>query len=1082
MVLSMGTGASVPRVLRFDHVSVEHGLSQSAVNCIYQDRSGIMWIGTENGLNRYNGFEFTVYKHDPRDPSSLAKDYIWSIAEDRSGRLWVGTDGGGLHRFDPLTGGFERWRHDPADANSLSNDFVRALVEGPDGDLWVGTDGGGLDRFDPDSGTWRHYRHDSGNNATISSDRVRTLYLDSENRLWVGSVNGGVDRLDAVSGSFRRHRFFEPTPGKDQSIFSLYEDREGFIWIGTAEDGLFRHHVATNQTTRFAAEDGQGLPSNRISSLIVDPSKTLWAGTDRGLAEWDPHSNSFTAYKREPSLPDSLSHDKVISLFVDRGGVMWVGTKAGGLNKWTSYAAVFKHYRRLPGQQRSLSNDIVTSFARDSSGDLWVGTFGGGLNRVDAGTGRITYYGPEGDVTDGLTEPNVMALLADDRDLWVGTRGSGLFRHDTRTGEWKHYPADPGNPEALQAPGVMKLYRTRDGGIWVGVFGGGVSRYDPSIDGFRTYLPQTGEEARTGNRVTAIVEDLSGVLWIGGDGSGLLRFDPMTESFEGFDSDDGLATDDIYSLHVDRANTLWIGTQGAGLAAWDAGPRSRHKTSFRRFDEHDGLPNNHVYGILEDERGLLWLSTNRGLSCFEPDQRRFRNFNVNHGIQSNEFNFGAYYRDSRGEMFFGGIQGYNAFFPSRIAEGGYQPPVVLTKVNRLGQPLSTDLQQITERGLELNHRDHVTSFHFAALDYSAPRNTRYAYRVVGLHDDWVQLEDNRVATLTRLDAGSYRLEVRGTNGNGDWSGHLLSVPLNVSPPPWLSWWAYTLYTFAGCGVLVAYVAAQRNKLRRKEQYSRQLEREVQERTRELAESNRELQELNRRLEDASLTDPLTGLHNRRYLTSRIEEDLAELARRQQPEVEDDGSFDILFLMVDLDGLKDINDHYGHLVGDRAILRMCQLLKRICRTSDTVVRWGGDEFMVIARRIPLEAAESLAERIRRAVPQERIELEDGRALRLSCSIGFAFFPFLEDDPERLTWEQTIGIADRALYVAKMNGRDAWACLRATEADNATLDYESLIDETEALVTRGSVAITTSIVDADELVWERAPRVRSAREAG
>ncbi len=1047
----------------FERLSVVEGLSQSAVTCIHQERSGILWIGTEDGLNRYDGFEFKVFNHDAREAGSLPKDFVWAIHEDPRGRLWIGGDGG-LSRFRPLEQDFENWRHDPADSNSLSNDVVRAIATGPDGSLWIGTDGGGISRFAPDDGTWTRYRHDPDDVNSLGSDRVRTIFFDGAQRMWVGTYEGGLDRFDSVTGRFSRADL-----GDDAlSVFSIEEDRSGKLWLGTYGSGLYHFDPANGSFEHYAkdAEPSHRLPGDQISSIVIDPADNLWVGTDEGLVERNPVTGRTVVHRHDATNRDSLSSTRITSLLADRGGVLWVGTKTGGLNKYPLSSTVFRLYQQVPGEA-SISSDTVTAFTEDSAGNIWVGTFGGGLNRIDAATGEITVYGPEGDHR-GITDARVMSLLSTPEGIvWVGTRKAGLFRLDTRTGKTVQYLHDPEDPTTLPGNGIVRLYRDNTGSLWVSVFDAGLARFDAAHGTFHTYRNDPDNPSSLpGNRVTSMVEDAEGVLWIGIDGAGLARMDRRSGEFTHYPArpevEGGLATNDIYSLHVSSDNTLWIGTQGSGVSRWGAEDRREGAPRFERFDEHNGLPNNQIYGILEDEVGRLWMSTNKGLACLSPSSGRIRSFDASHGLQSNEFNFGAYYRASDGEMFFGGIAGYNAFLPGQVKEDGFEPPIVLTGISKLSEAFPFDPLAIASEGLVLTHKDYVTTFNFAALDYSAPENTRYRYRLRGYTEGWIELGHNRVATLTNLPPGDFTLEVRGTNGNGDWSPHQLEVPLKVLPPPWKSWWAYMLYSLAIVGLAFLYARSQQKKLRREEEYSRKLESEVKARTHELAERNRDLEELNERLQAASVTDPLTGLHNRRYLADRIPEDVAVIERRINPEG-GEPVFDILFLMVDLDNLKYLNDHYGHLVGDRAILQVAAALRRTCRASDTIVRWGGDEFMVVAREISLSSARALARRIGDQVNNERFALDDGSECSLSCSMGFAFFPFTAD--ANMSWEQVVGIADQALYVSKRKGRNRWSCLLGNERTPVRNLYDRISEQAEEMVDAGEIDLETEPVGAE-----------------
>jgi diguanylate cyclase (GGDEF)-like protein len=678
-----------------------------------------------------------------------------------------------------------------------------------------------------------------------------------------------------------------------------------------------------------------------------------------------------------------------------------------------------------------------------------------------------------------------MSLKVDHKGvLWVGTYAGGLDRFDPATGTFVHNRHDASDPGSISSDAVMSIYEDRAGVLWVGTFEGGLNRLDRETGRFIHYVNDpSNPTSLSNNRVTSFHEDSLGILWVGTDGGGLNRFDRATGTFTRFRHDpsdpESLSADDIWSIAEDRRGRLWIGTQGGGLNCWEKRDRRASRSVFERYREGDGLPNDHVYGILPDQAGHLWLSTNRGLSKFSPRSKTFRNYDVTHGLQSNEFNFGAYHRSPSGEMFFGGINGFNVFYPHRIRENPHVPRVVLTALWRLNEKVRLEeLISETDGEIELDYRDDVVSFEFAALDYTAPEKNRYAYKLDGFDEDWIALGNMRRATYTNLDAGVYTLWVRGSNNDGLWSEPAVALNFRVVSPPWKTWWAKCIYLLLLGGVLLSYTRSQARKLRREAEHSKELERLVEDRTRELAERNRELQLANDRLEEASLTDSLTGLRNRRYLMTAINHDIA-LTARSYDEFERRGASegppprpDFLFLMIDLDGLKGINDSYGHHTGDVALLQFRDLLQRVCRKSDTIIRWGGDEFLIVGRSTDRSAAESLADRIRTAVAEHPFKLPGGVTLFLSCSVGFARYPFLPFTPTQISWEQVLTIADRALYLAKKSGRNAWAAMFGTEKTPAVDLVQRINDDVERLVREGAIEFRSSISDPAQLVWDHA----------
>ncbi|HQR45005.1 MAG TPA: two-component regulator propeller domain-containing protein [Thermoanaerobaculia bacterium] len=1074
------------RYIRFTNLSLEAGLSQGAVNCIFQDHRGFLWFGTQDGLNRYDGYSFTVFKSDPQNPSSLSGNTIWTIFEDKAGILWIGTDGGGLARLDLRTNAFSALRNDPANPSSLSSNRVRAIAETPDGVLWVGTDGGGLNKLDRATGRITRFLQDPTKPGSLSSDRIRALLVDRAGALWIGSDGGGLSRLDPGSGAFTHYRHDDAAAGSlgEDRVRCLLEARDGALWIGTYSRGLDRMDAKSGTFAHFRNDprDPASLVHDRVWSLLEDRDGTLWVGTNGGLNERRAGETGFARYVHQPTDPASLADSRILSLYQDRGGVLWAGSQAGGLDKWNPWSAAFALYRVDPSAGTSLSSDTINSFADGPGGTLYVGTWSG-LNVLDRAKGTVRVHRHDPKNPASLSDDRVMSLCRDrDGTLWIGTLEGGLNRFDESRGTFGRFRHDPADPASLGGNGVTSVFQDGKGNLWVGVFNGGLNRLVPATKTFVRYRHDPANPASlSDDKVLVIAEDSTGGLWVGTESGGLNRFDRESGGFASTKNDptraDSLGPGVIFCIHEDRHGTLWIGTQGGGLSGWSVTDRKANRPVFRRVGERDGLSNDTVYGILEDQKGTLWLSTNRGLSNFDPVGNTIRNFDQSYGLQSNEFNFGAYLRSASGEMLFGGNGGFNAFFPDRVRRNENVPAVLLTGFLKLTRRtrFETDVSEVPE--IRLGYKDYVVSFEYAALDFAAPAKNRYSYRLEGFDRDWIDAGETRRATYTNLPSGTFVFRVRGSNNDGVWNETGASVRVVVTPPPWKSWWAWTLYALAALGAIAWYVRRARRLLEREAERGRILEAEVKKRTRELAEKNEDLNVAIHRLQEASLTDSLTGLHNRRFLISEIDKEIA-LVERYYGDPSAAGSPDpsiprpdFVLLMVDLDGFKPINDTHGHAAGDSVLLQVKDVLERACRRSDTILRWGGDEFLVIGRFANPAVAETLAERIRTLVAEHVFDLGEGTAVRLSCSIGFAFYPFVTTAPRRVSWEQVVTIADRALYVAKASGKNAWVGIFGTKKTPSE-NVASLINtRLEILALDGSVELHTSLTEPGRLVFGR-----------
>ncbi len=835
--------------IRFSRLSIEQGLSQSTVSCILQDRIGFMWLGTHDGLNRYDGDRFTVYRHDPDDPTSLSNNFVLDCIEDPAGDLWIGTQDGGLSRWNRAENNFTHFRHRPHEPRSLAGDRVRKILIDRTGVLWIGTAESGLDRFDPaadasspdDAGTDRsevfeHFQHNPDDATSVSDDRIRTLYEDQVGNLWVGTLQG-LNLFDRTTKTFIRyhHDPNDPKSLSDDRVRSILEDSAGNLWVGTF-NGLNRLNRATLTFDRFAHDpsDSASLTDNLIRALYEDNGGRLWIGTEGGLNVFRPDSETFLHYRHNAADPTSLSSDLVMSLFQDRGDVLWIGTLAGGVNKWNPVTWSFAHYKRDSTNPASLSSNRVLAFSEDEQGILWIGTMDGGLNAWDRRRGQIVHY--RHDPADpGSLGSNAVSSLLHDRDgnLWAGTVAAGLHRLAAGSGPslsehsageptdpFQRFAHDPEDDASLSNNGVMSLFEDSQGQLWVGTYGGGLNRFRPETETFDVYRHDPDNpESLSNDRVTSFDQSSDGALWIGTGGGGLNHFDPATGVFRSFRHDpdrlDSLPDDAVNALHINSEDTLWIGTHDGGLARLVS--TEPEGGSFVRYSKGQGLPNANVVGVHSDPDGALWLSTYKGLSRFDPRTETFKNYDVSHGLQSDEFNFGAHYKSRSGELVFGGINGFNAFFPEQVETNTHAPPVVLTAVLKPDQqvPLTPQTEEVV-----VGYRDWVVSFEFAALDYTAPEKNRYAYKLEPLTEDWIDLGHLRRADLTNLDPGSYALSIKGSNNDGVWNEEGVNLAIKVVPPPWRSWWAYTLYSLAVAAAISFFLRAQRRKARRQKDLRR----------------------------------------------------------------------------------------------------------------------------------------------------------------------------------------------------------------------------------------------------------------------
>jgi ligand-binding sensor domain-containing protein/signal transduction histidine kinase/DNA-binding response OmpR family regulator len=802
-VLPLGAWAQESE-LKFARLSLEHGLSQNSITCILRDHRGYLWIGTHDGLNRYDGYQFKIFKNETGNPNSLGNNHINCLYEDRQGVLWVGTFGGGLNRYEPDQEQFTVYKREAGQTRGLSENRVLAITEDPAGNLWVGTNAG-LNRFDRKTRQFFVFRKEPDQEHSLIDDDIRSLWAESNGSLWVGT-SGGLCRMDARTKEFTRFPTQAGQP-KPEKVYALCQDLQGNLWIGTFGNGLYRYQSATGQLIHYRHDERQtgSLSDDLILSLTLDANGTLWVGTfGGGLNRYDAATDRFSHYTYDPLTRTSLSSNSVSFLYWDRkASTLWAGT-GSGISSYSPHTQKFTAYTHDPRNPHGLPHKNVFAIYEDKENYLWIGTFGGGLIRMDRSSGKSVVYRHNPGQAGSLSDNNVWSIYEDKAGfLWIAT-SKGLNRLDRKTGQFTIFRNKAGDPGSLHNDFVWSILEDRTGIFWLGT-SDGLSRFDRSTGQFTAYLSNPNDSTSLSSEyVSYLIEDREGVLWVA-TSDGLNRFDRETGKFKVFRNHPGspgsLSNNYVSSLYEDQSGVIWVATSG-GLNRYD-----RKTQTFAHYNQKDGLPNNEVYGILEDEQHRLWLSTNLGLSRFDPRTLQFRNYDVSDGLQSNEFNEHAFYKSRQGELFFGGINGFNAFYPERIQDNPYLPPVVFTDFQIFNQsvPLQSALpaesnafalpKPISEMSeIVLPFKNNFFSFEFAALNFTLSQKNQYAYRMDGLETDWVRAGTRRFVTYTNLEPGEYTFMAKAANNDGVWNDQYTSLRIIVLPPWWRTWWAYLLYS------------------------------------------------------------------------------------------------------------------------------------------------------------------------------------------------------------------------------------------------------------------------------------------------
>jgi diguanylate cyclase (GGDEF)-like protein len=770
--------------VRFQRLTIDEGLAQNSVLSVLQDRTGYIWLATEDGLHRYDGYGFTIFRNDPADPASLSENNIFTLLEARDGSLWVGTYNGGLSRYDPQAGSFTRYPVGAA-GQGLSHGIVYSLAEDRSGAIWVGTEGG-LDRIEPATG--KVQRFPVGAQGTRHA-RIWALTVDAADRVWVGT-HAGLDLYDPTTGAFTAVDGGGSVK-LDKSINAIAQDRSGQVWVST-ENGVVVFDRDLKRRAEYAPRASGGvLPSGRVRAILAGRSGQVWLGTiDAGLLQLDPATGRVAQFRHDPSDVNSLSDDAVVSLFEDQGGVLWVGTEAQGVNRFNPATQRFQHWKSQPGNPDSLPARMVWSVREARDGGLWVGT-DAGLARIDRRTGKHRIWRHDARDPKSLASDYVPALFEDDAGTqWIGTnRGLQRVRSDGSL-ERVSFKGD-GEDDTLYLNSITAFARGAEGRVWLGTSAGLID-YDPRSGDSRRVRSITSDAADAEpDYVLALTPARDGGLWVGTEkGLTHLGTDGKQRRWTEGVGAGGLAHATAQALAEDAEGRLWIGTS-VGLDRLDPSTGNiEHLTTAQ------GLPNNTIYTLVFGADGGLWMTTNRGLARLDPTSRAVRSWVVEDGLQSNEFNGGVGYASPSGWLFFGGINGVNAFRPGDLVDREFVPSAAITQVDLIDRSLSLSGALARDRQLTLGHTDPVLTFQFAVFDYAAPSKNSFRFMLEGFDTDWRESGSRNHVTYTNLDPGEYRFRLLGANTHGTWSEQEAVLSITVLPPPWRTWWAYAGYALA----------------------------------------------------------------------------------------------------------------------------------------------------------------------------------------------------------------------------------------------------------------------------------------------
>ncbi len=784
-ILTIQLGNSQNMRIKFEHISLEQGLSQSSIRSIAQDKRGFLWFATLDGLNKYDGYFIKIYSYHENVKGALSDNVInvlFDASSETENSFWIGTDGNGLCKYNSVKDNFTTYQNAKKNPNSISNDKITSIL-GDNKTLWIGT-ADGLNKFDVQKETFKTFSKKNG--AKLDDDYIKCIVAESNDNLWV-ATKMGLNKFDLKTEQFQPYTI--SVKFSFNSINTLFYDGYFSLWVGT-DDGIVILDTRNGTTKQYKA-DGKpnSLSGDRVRAIVKDKDGIYWIGTDGGgLNRFDKAKQKFIAIKHDPSDLSCLSTDEILSVFQDRSGILWVGNSLGGINKWNRAAEDLQVFRRNPYDANSLNSNQVRCIYQDNFNNTWLGTVDGGLNKWDITKNRFVHYVHDPQNVNSISSNHVRSILKDSKgNFWIGTDGGGINRFDTVSHKFTRFVHDDKNPFSISENRVWKVIEDRKGNIWIATYGGGIERFDYQNNKFYHYRndPQNSKSL-SGDATTTIFEDRNGLLWVG-TFAGLNQFDPTSGEFTRYiydpNNSKSLSNNRVYMILEDTEGELWIGTKG-GLCKFN-----RKTKDFERFtSENTDLPNNAIMGILDDGVGNLWVSTNRGISKFNRQTHKVRTYDVRDGLQSNEFLAGSCFKTKQNEFIFGGINGFNAFFPANIQDNQNIPELVITGFKVSNNDLELDSTITEKKIIELEHTQTDLTFDFVALDYIFPEKNQYAYQLVGYDKTWQYVKFARTAKYTNLPPKKYIFRVKGSNNDEVWNDKGTQIVVIIHPAFWQTTW------------------------------------------------------------------------------------------------------------------------------------------------------------------------------------------------------------------------------------------------------------------------------------------------------
>jgi len=1207
----------------FEIVGDTDNIPYGIVTSLIQDQQGFLWIGTQHGLVRYDGYYFKKFNYSANDPNSISGDYIQTLWLDNQGKIWIGTASDGISIYDPITNIFQHIKHDSNNDNSLSSNRINTILGDNKKHVWIGTNNG-LNLYDKATGTIVRLNHDKGSRISLNDNRVSALFIDNKNTLWVGTGSGLNKLKNSYNGKFE---FIDiPSNIKNQLtntlILYIHQNENGKTWIGTKKQGAF-WISSTNNIGKVISDNSafSFISKAWIVSILEVNKHEIWLGSfTNGVIVVDAITNKVLHhFKHDKTKMGTIPNNDISALFKDNSGLIWVGTWGGSFSRMNPYNSGFKTIRHSLTQKNIISSSDIRSVLALDNGLIWVGTKGNGIDIIDPKIGLIGGFRAltkEG----GVFEDGVIMSLAQTSDgiIWIGTRESGLYKYNSELNEFKHYTTKKG----LIDNNIRRIMPTKHGKLWLAT-SAGINRFDPRSEIFETFSTVSKPNELFINVFNSLAEQANGTVWAGSHG-GLYALPLGEKQFIHITANDtnkkSISHNNIPGILVDSKDRLWVDTRYGlnRLVKWQG--KSSEFESISTYMKQDGL----YFGgnLLEDQLGRIWTQW----YMVNPNKWRLNKLPISEDASLGTPWLGSFTKTKKGTLIYGGTKGILLIKPEKFQQWTYQPPLQISQLKIDGNKTNS----INLKHLSLSPKVKNLNIEFTALDYSGPNKIKYNYKLDGFDTDWISADPaHRTINYTNLDPGDYTLFIKNSNKDGNWNKQPFSLKITQQPSWYQTLWmkliflllfASTIYTMMMLRVknlkiqkkilrkqvtertadilllgeigkeltskhnfeevleqvykkinkvldahvlLLATLDIQNNQIKanliiennikmkpvifdlknndypaawcvnnkkeliltNKSDFDNFFNRELvspkfgnvmnsivyqpliirdqllgclsiqspqfnafteeqldmirtlasytaistantlgfeklNKANKKLESAHEELKTVCDDLEKVSLTDQLTGAHNRRFLNKFIPQELAKV-QRDHYMIPDHTNSGFGFILIDIDHFKYINDTFGHDAGDKVLIQIVQILKQTCRDFDWVIRWGGEEFLVVSRFTQRDQMSILAERIRTTIEEFVFDLGEGRTINRTCSMGIAGFPFIQKQAKAFVWEQTLQLADLALYVVKNNGRNGWISLFENHIVEAEAFYTEALTHLDHVIEQGEISFETSL---------------------